>query len=418
MRILVCGANGFIGSAIAERLTEAGHTVVRGVRHPATHGDVAIDYTRDFDLNQWIPRLEGIDVVVNAVGIIVETRRQKFDDIHRKAPIALFTACQMAGVRRVLQISALGADRGDTPYFNTKRAADEFLMAQQMEWQIVRPALVYGRNGSSARLFRMLASLPFVLLPAGGHQRLQPVHVDDLAETVLRLLDPETIPDQCVELVGPTEMEYREMLRGYRAALAFPPAVEITIPAPLIALATNTIGRIPGVILTRDTWKMLCQGNTGSPAAITRLLGSRPRALADFIPKSEAPLLRHEALAAWQFPLLRIVLAFVWILSGLLSMFVFPVVQSLELLAKVGLTGGVALMALYVAAVLDIALGLFSLLQPGRRLWLIQMVVIVAYTAIIAVALPEYLSHPFGPVTKNLPILAILLILLSEEREA
>ncbi len=416
MRILVCGGNGFIGNAIAERLTLAGHTVMRGVRHPEAAGGVAIDYSRDVDVEDWLPRLQGVDAVVNAVGIIVERRGQRFDQVHRRAPSALFAACAKAGVKRVLQISALGADRGDTLYFTTKRAADEALMSQPVEWQILRPALVYGANGASARFFRMLSSVPTFFLPGGGHQRLQPVHIDDVAEAALRLLDPDTKARQCIELVGPMEVEYRDMLRTYRSAMGFPPPMEISVPSAIVGLAANTLGRIPGAMLTPDTWRMLRAGNTGSPVAGAGLLGRVPRALVDFIRKSEASTLRQEALAAWRTPLLRIALAFVWITSGLVSAFVFPPDQSLRLLARVGLRGDIALAALYGSAFMDTALGVASAAWPGRRLWVAQMLVIVVYTAIIAVALPEFMVHPFGPITKNLPLLAILVVLYSEEK--
>ena len=67
------------------------------------------------------------------------------------------------------------------------------------------------------------------------------------------------------------------------------------------------------------------------------------------------------------------------------------------------------------AVILDFALGLATLVRPGRRLWLIQIALIAFYTAAIAVALPAYLAEPFGPLIKNIPILAILFVLLSEE---
>ncbi len=416
MRILVCGANGFIGGTIAAHLAAAGHTVVRGVRHPAEPGDIAIDYARDFEVADWLPRLQGIDAVVNAIGIIIEQGGQKFDDIHRRAPSAMFAACAEAGVKRVLQISALGAERGDTAYFATKRAADEVLMAQPVEWQIVRPAIVYGADGASAKVFRMLASLPLISLPAGGHQRLQPVHVDDLAAAVIKLLDPMTPPRQCMELVGGAELQYRDMLRAYRKAMLFPPAWEIPVPSALVSIMANTLGRLPGVMLTPDTWKMLRAGSFGSTTAITQLLGHAPRGIEQFIPPTEAMPLRQEVLAAWRTPLLRVTLAVVWIVSGVVSACVYPRARSLQLLAQVGLVGSLAWVALYGAALLDIVLGVLSVLRPGRLLWLAQIALIVVYTVIIALALPAYLIHPFGPVLKNLPMLVILFILLAEDR--
>ncbi|MBF0426247.1 MAG: SDR family oxidoreductase [Magnetococcales bacterium] len=415
MRILICGASGFVGATIAERLSRAGHTVVRGVRRPERAGDRAIDYAQDTDVATWLPRLAGIDVVINAVGILIERGRQRFEAIHQQAPCALFAACQQAGVQRVVQISALGADRGDTTYFQSKRATDAFLMTLPIAWQVVRPSLIYGPTGASARMFRMLASLPLVFLPAGGEQLLQPIHVDDLSAVVLKLIDPTTPAGQCLDLVGPTPITYAAMLRTYRSALGFAAAWSIPVPGPLVSLAAATVGRIPGVMLTPDTWKMLRDGSTGDATATERLLGQAPRPLAAFISDAERPLLRQEALAAWRPLLFRGVHALIWILSGLVAAFVYPLAQTLDLLARVGLAGLPALIVLYGASAFDVILGILTLTLPSRRLWLLQIGVILFYTAIIVVALPEYLIHPFGPITKNLALLALLFDLLAEE---
>jgi len=109
MKVLVCGANGFIGSAIAMRLERDGHQVVCGVRQPTRPGEIAIDYKTDRTTAKWLDKLEDVDAVVNAVGIIVERGAQTFKHVHAQAPIALFTACRMRGVQRVIQISVLGA---------------------------------------------------------------------------------------------------------------------------------------------------------------------------------------------------------------------------------------------------------------------------------------------------------------------
>ncbi|WP_374101877.1 NAD-dependent epimerase/dehydratase family protein, partial [Burkholderia sp. LMG 13014] len=233
MTVLVCGANGFIGRALCAQLEAGGHRVLRGVHRAAGPSDVAIDFAKDIDPDAWLARLAGVDVVINAVGILADRRGATLDAVHRAAPCALFIACCRAGVRRVIQISALGVERGDTRYFSSKVAADRFLQTLPIDFRIVRPALVYGTDGASARFFRMLASLPVHVLPAGGHQRLRPVHVDDLAEVVARCVDAPAAGNPVIDVVGNDEVEYREMLARYRAALGFPPAARVTLPGPL-----------------------------------------------------------------------------------------------------------------------------------------------------------------------------------------
>lgn len=418
MRILICGASGFLGRHLEQRLRADGHTVIRGLRQPQRPGDLPVDFGAGAETRAWAGQLAGIDAVVNCVGILVESAEARFIDLHQRGPQALFAACLAAGVRRVVQISALGAASGGSPYFASKRAADDFLMSLQLDWQIVRPALIYGADGRSARFFRQLASLPVLPLPAGGEQPLQPIHIDDLCRAVATLLDPATPAGQCVDLVGPTPTTTRQMLLDFRHAMGLPPALGLPIPASLMRLAAHLLGRFPGSLLTPDTWTMLQAGNRGEAATTTALLGRPPRAAADFIPPAEAQNARLVALAAWRTQLLRMALAVVWIVTGLVSLGIYPIADSLALLARTGLTGRAADLALYGAAGLDLACGWATLTRPGRRLWLAQLALIAGYSLVIALCLPEPLIHPFGPLSKNLPILALLFVLLSEESAA
>lgn len=417
MRVLVCGASGFIGRAITERLAQDGHTVLRGLRVPQRCDDVAIDYSQDFDPHEWASKLANVDAVVNAIGIIIESRGQRFDDIHRRAPCALFSACAAAGVQRVVQISALGAELETTPYYASKYAADTYLQSLPVEWQILRPGLVYGTRGSSATAFRMLASLPVTPLPGGGQSLLQPIHIEDLVDAVSTLLAPTTAPRQCVSLVGPSPLRYRDMLRAYRAALGFAPAIPLNIPAFAMRLMAQIGGKLPGVVLTPDNWRMLAAGSIADPGASCELLGHSPKAIDEFIPAAEAPALRQYALAEWRTSLLRAALAAVWFGTAIVSAFIYPLSSSLALLGQVGLHGTSALAAFYGATVMDLAFGLATLFRPSRRLWWLQLLLISFYSAVISIALPEYWAHPFGPILKNIPILAILFILVAEERQ-
>ncbi len=416
MRVLVCGASGFIGSALAVALRAAGHEVIRGVRRPGAPGDVAINYAVDTRPEVWLPRLAGVDAVINAIGIIAERPGSLFIDLHQRAPVALFQACATAGVRRVVQISALGADTGDTGYFRTKFAADTALMQLPLEWQILRPSLVYGENGASAGAFRRLATLPVIALPALPAQaRFQPVHIDDLAAAVVAALHEDTPPCQQIDCVGATAHSLRGMIAAYRESFGLGPAIWLTVPRPVMAVTAQLAGLIPGLPLNPETWRMLQQGSASDPAGFERLLGAPPRGLEGFIRGPEAERLGARALREWQFPLLRISLAAVWFISALVSAFIHPQADSLAMLARTGLTGSVGVLALYGSAALDFALGVATLLWPRRSTWLAQAALIVAYTLIIAFALPEWLSHPFGPIVKNLPMLAILAVLVAGE---
>lgn len=113
--------------------------------------------------------------------------------------------------------------------------------------------------------------------------------------------------------------------------------------------------------------------------------------------------------------LMRLTLAAMWLVTGALSLGIYPQAESLDLLERVGLQGAIALATLYLAATLDTALGLLTVFRPSRFLWQAQAMLIGAYTLIISVWLPEFWLHPFGPVLKNLPVLMLLWLLNKNE---
>lgn len=280
MNVLLTGASGFIGSHLARALRAAEYVVIearRGV--DGGTASVRADFTRDLSVREWLPKLAGIDAVINAVGIVRQRGAQTFESIHKRAPQALFTACVAAGVRRIVQISALGADRGVTRYFLSKRAADDYLATLPLEWTIVRPAMVFGSGGASARLFRRLARLPIVLLPGSGEQRVQPLHIDDLTEAVVHLLGDATANRTRVELVGPQSFSLRELLAGLRAAQHLSPPRFLSVPMPLVRAAAHVAALSPIAPLDSETLAILEAGTRGDPATIRQLLGRPPRAI-------------------------------------------------------------------------------------------------------------------------------------------
>jgi hypothetical protein len=115
--------------------------------------------------------------------------------------------------------------------------------------------------------------------------------------------------------------------------------------------------------------------------------------------------------------LVRYTLATIWLTTGVLSLCIFPQRESLTLLEQVGLHGDDALVALYSSALLDIVLGILTIAHPTPMLWRAQATLVIAYSVIIAIYLPEYWLHPFGPVLKNLPILMLLWLLHEYERK-
>jgi uncharacterized protein YbjT (DUF2867 family)/uncharacterized membrane protein YphA (DoxX/SURF4 family) len=370
------------------------------------------------DVDALAAQLRNVTVVINTVGILRERGAQSFAALHSEGPRRLFDACAAAGVPRVIQISALGA-AADAPslYHRSKYAADFHLLDLPLDSVVVRPSLVYGAGGASAALFDRLAALPLIPLPLGGHQRVQPVHVDDLIAVLVRLVESPVAQRGSLPVVGPMPITLRQFVLALRESLQLGPARVVSIPRFPVALAAWLGGFLPNALLDRETFAMLERGNIADPAAMQAILGRAPRATDAFIVPARRDERRTAALLSWLAPLLRVSIAAVWIAAGVVSLGVWPVDRSLALLADIGVPTPLAPWLLYGSASLDFALGVLTLLpRRGRWLWNTQIALVLAYTAIISWRLPGLWLDPFGPVVKNLPILAVLVVLKHLDR--
>jgi uncharacterized protein YbjT (DUF2867 family) len=432
MKILICGAQGFLGRHISQVLQDAGHEVCHGVRKPklperlTDPEEIAINYTQDIEPAIWekrLRRLGQIDVIINAVGILNETTELSFDAIHRDAPAALFYAASSCGVKSIIQISALGAvnetehPEAMTGYMQSKRAADKTLIASGLCYLIMRPSLVVGIDGGSSQLFRSMASLPVLGLPGRGEQQVQPVHVEDLCAAIAIWLADENRNSMILNTVGPQAISYRRMLEIYRKAMGMPAQCMFSIPMPLMRMAASAARLLPQNVLTPDSLRMLEQDNVADAIPFAAHLSRPAKSYKNWFADVPAHMLASSAIAGWSLPLFRYVLALIWFVTAALSFGLYPISGSLALLQPLGLSGAPAMFMLMAASALDLSLGLATLFWPKRILWLMQIALIAGYSCIIAIYLPEYYLHPFGPVLKNLPILALLAYLFAHQRD-
>jgi len=422
MLILLTGATGFIGSHLAQALMAKGHHVLAAGRQPCRDeriGFIPADFAHDTEKAVWMARLKGVDVVINAVGIFREGAGQEFSALHRDAPSALFQACAEVGMRYVVQVSALGADAGAVTAFHTsKREADDALAALPLSAAIVQPSLVYGEDGASARMFRLLATLPFHVRFGDAPQMVQPVHIDDVTAAICTLVVAMPPGVQRLALVGPQPMPFAAYIAELRRALGLPRHPVLRLPRGVAVAAAWLSARLPGSPLDPDALSMLERGNTADPAPLARLLGRPPKAVRNFIARPTAE--RRMAQLDWLLPLLRASLAAVWIWTAYVSAFAYPLQDSYALLARTGIPAALAPLMLYGASALDLAFGIGTLAWPRRTrrwLWLGQAILIAFYSVVIAWRLPEFLLHPYGPLSKNLPMLAAIWMLYELEKE-
>ncbi len=431
MRILLTGASGFIGKHLLHALLAEGHDVVCAVRHPErlpAHphlSAIRADFANDTDKSTWLARLSGVEAVINTVGIFRERGTQTFDTLHTRTPRALFAACaESDDVHMVVQLSALGADeQADTAYHLSKKAADDYLATLPIRAAIVQPSLVYGAEGASARVFKAMASLPFAVRLGDAPQLVQPIHVDDVVAAIVTLLrqrlyadKAESGPVRRIALVGPQALSFVDYLATLRRAMGMGKLRVLPLPGGVAKLLARIGAWLPGALLDPDALRMLDRGNAADPGPTLRLLGRPPRDIASFVVAPGAE--RARAKLDWLLPVLRLAIAIVWIATAIVSAFVYPAADSYELLARSGIPEPLRPLMLYGASVFDLLLGVGTLFLRRRRwLWLMQLALIGFYTIVIAIRLPEFLIHPYGPLTKNLPMLAAIWLLYELEKE-
>ncbi|MBL8518468.1 MAG: SDR family oxidoreductase [Betaproteobacteria bacterium] len=425
MRVLLTGANGFIGRHLLAGLKAAGHDVTAAVRDPDAlrRPDLTtmqVDFNRDTDAVVWTRRLAGFDAVINCAGVLQSARGQSAQAIHAAAPIALFEGAKLAGVRRVIQISAISAEPGaGTEYADTKLAADEHLKRMDLDWVIVRPSLVVasGAFGGTA-LLRALAASPFrIPLVGAGEQRFQPIQMSDVVACVVNLLANIRINKQVLDPVGPDVVTLRQLLVDYRAWLGFAPVPCVRIPMLFVRSAAR-IGDVLGGPLSTTALKQMAFGNVGDHARYVDATGLHPISWKHGLNQHPAQWQdRWHARLYFLRPALRLALALMWLISGLVGFGYSP-----DLLSRMAASTGWATEALRIFAIAgciaDLLLGVLILARWRPPLLAgIQIALIAGYTAFLTWALPGLWMDPFGPLLKNLPIMAAIAIWAALEQD-
>jgi uncharacterized protein YbjT (DUF2867 family) len=379
-----------------------------------------LDFATFNTVAQWLPHLKNSDVVINCVGIIAETKTQTFAQLHSQAPIALFTAAAQLGIKKIIQISALGADdKAQSPYHLSKRAADDVLKSLPIDWFILQPSIVYGDGAQSMALFHALAALPVHILPDGGSQQLQPIHVDDVVAAVCLCLENTTHAQKTLALVGAEAISYADLLKNLRRRLEKSAAFTVSLPQRYLLLGAS-FGKFLGEpILSKDNIAMLSRGNTADVNAFIQFLGRQPADLSkQLFEKAATQAERWHAQLYFFKPLCWLVIALVWLWSGITSLFFYPHELSYQLLAQMHISGNAAPLTLYGLAMMDIALGVATLMRYRlNALLLWQILIVLGYSIVVAIVLPEFVIHPFGALLKNIPFLLILLIYKQLEGE-
>lgn len=278
MNIIIFGGSGFIGGRTVQILKEQGHQVCTPNR-------------RDFDFlhpDETAARrlLEGQDVLINCIGIM-SRHAEILETVHHHTPKQLAVWAKAAGIKRWVQLSALGADPSQSINFvGSKGRGDDAVVQSGIPIAIARPSVVYGRGGTSYELFIKLARLPLLPLPEGGRFHLQPVHLADVAEGLAKLTVqavPTNNNHSIINMTGSKTLTLAEYLTTIRQTLHHkPPQRILSVPLRLIDPALPLANLLSNGIISRDSFALLKQGSCADYSDFAALLGRKPLAAEDF----------------------------------------------------------------------------------------------------------------------------------------
>lgn len=269
--ITVFGGSGFVGRYVVQRLAKAGHRVRVAVRNPnealflkplGEVGQVQPILANIRNEDSVRRAVEGADTVINLVGILFQSGKQKFAAVQARGAGTVATAATEAGVGTLVHMSAIGADSGArSKYARSKGAGEEAVRAAFPRATILRPSIIFGPEDNFFNRFAMLSKLFWFLPLIGGKTRFQPVYVEDVAAAVAAVLEGgDDASGQTFELGGPKIYTFRQMME---LMMEVTTVKRFLLPWPLWAAKIDAffLQMLPNPMLTVDQVRLLANDN-------------------------------------------------------------------------------------------------------------------------------------------------------------
>ncbi|MDX6751104.1 complex I NDUFA9 subunit family protein [Geminicoccaceae bacterium 1502E] len=307
--VTIFGGSGFLGRHLVRRLAERGATVRVPTRDPegaaflrpmGSIGQIVLIESHGLEEAELRRHVAGADYVVNLVGILHERRRGDFERLQGELPGRIAAAAKVAGVKRMVQISAIGADPDSSAaYARTKAQGEAAVHEAFPEAVILRPSVVFGpEDGFFNRFAEMARIAPALPLIGGGRTRFQPVYVGDVAAAIVAALERPDAAGRTYELGGPGTYSFRELME-YLLGLLGRRRLLVNLPFGAARLQARFMELLPEPPLTRDQVEMLRRDNVVSGETPTLAdLGVEPTPLEIVVPD----YVRRYARRPWREP--------------------------------------------------------------------------------------------------------------------
>jgi len=294
--IAIFGAGGFLGKHLMRQLTKLDYRVKVATRSPylkgylkplGNPGQIELFKTNIFNPEDIKQVLKNCDLAINLVGILYETRKQKFNQVHVKFPYLLSNLCNEIGVKNLVHISALGVREGHiSKYMQSKLEGEKNIQKVFKPSVILRPSLVFGPEDKFFNAFASIAQFsPALPLIGGGKTKFSPIYVGDVAKAIVKTLKLENSKPKIYELGGPKNYSFKELMEILLEEIKKKRFL-IPIPFSVAKLQSYFLQMMPNPLLTSDQVDMLKYNNIVSGEYPTlEDLGIRGKTIQSILPK-------------------------------------------------------------------------------------------------------------------------------------
>jgi len=269
--IAIFGAGGFLGKYLMRQLTKLDYRIKVATRNPylkgylkplGNPGQIELFKTNIFNPEDVKQVLKNCDFAINLVGILYETKKQKFSQIHAKFPYLLSNLCNETAVNHLVHISALGLrDDHVSKYMQSKLEGEKNIKKIFKSTVILRPSLIFGPEDKFFNTFASIAQFsPILPLIGGGKVKFSPIYVGDVAKAIVKALKLNNSGPKIYELGGPENYSFKELMEILLEEIK---KKRFLIPIPFSAAKFQSyfLQMMPNPLLTPDQVEMLKYNN-------------------------------------------------------------------------------------------------------------------------------------------------------------
>ena len=269
--IAIFGAGGFLGKHLMRELTKLDYRVKVATRNPylkgylkplGSPGQIELFKTNIFDQESVKQVLKNCDLAINLVGILYETRKQKFNQIHSQFPHLLSNLCNELGTKNLIHVSALGMkEKNTSQYMQSKLQGEKNIQDNFKPSVILRPSVVFGPEDKFFNTFASIAQFsPVLPLIGGGKTKFVPIYVGDVAKAVVKTLDLNNSEPEIYELGGPKNYSFKELMEILLIEIKKKRFL-IPIPFGMAKFQSYFLQMMSNPLLTPDQVEMLKHNN-------------------------------------------------------------------------------------------------------------------------------------------------------------